>query len=161
MEKCALRSLHTESEIFVCVFSYSSSFPIKMLVMDAKTQKIEPDPNFFYDGRKFWRQYVNVIETTWGRIYFLTCENFGHSVQWHLILIFAKFKKKHSDTYNSLYFPTKMTTSGSKKKVFLFNIMDHGVTSQHFYHRAWLYTVRFDIYIIGTVLHCPVKHKLW
>ncbi len=48
-----LRSLHTESEIFICVFSlffllfsYSSSFPIKMLATDAKTQKIEPDPNF-------------------------------------------------------------------------------------------------------------------
>ncbi len=43
--------VHTpESEIFVCVFSvfsYSSSIPIIMLATDAKTQKIEPDPNFF------------------------------------------------------------------------------------------------------------------
>ncbi len=31
----------------------------------------------FYDGRKFWSQCVNVLDTTWGRIYFLTCENFG------------------------------------------------------------------------------------
>ncbi len=31
---------------------------------------------FFYDGRKFQRQCVNVIDTSWGRIYFLTCENF-------------------------------------------------------------------------------------
>ncbi len=37
---------------------------------------------FFYDGRKFRRQCVNVIDTTWGRIYFSTCENFGLSVQW-------------------------------------------------------------------------------
>ncbi len=37
---------------------------------------------FFYDGQKFRRQCANVIDTTWGRIYFLTCENFGHSVQW-------------------------------------------------------------------------------
>ncbi len=33
--------------------------------------------DFFYDGRKFQRQWVNVIDTTWGRIYFSTCENFG------------------------------------------------------------------------------------
>ncbi len=33
-------------------FSHSSSFPIKMHATDAKTQKIKPDPNFFYEGRK-------------------------------------------------------------------------------------------------------------
>ncbi len=51
----ALR-LHNESELFVCVFlffSYSSSFPIKMLVTDVKTQKIEPDPNFFMTDESF------------------------------------------------------------------------------------------------------------
>ncbi len=77
-----------KSETFACVgpfFSYFSSFPIKMHVMDAKTQKIEPD--FFYDARKFRRQCVNVIDTTWGRIYFLMCENFGLSVQWPLVAI--------------------------------------------------------------------------
>ncbi len=31
---------------------------------DAKMQKIEPDPSFFYDGRKFRRKCVNVIDTT-------------------------------------------------------------------------------------------------
>ncbi len=31
---------------YAFLFSYSSSFPIKMLVTDAKTHKIEPDPNF-------------------------------------------------------------------------------------------------------------------
>ncbi len=38
-----LRSLHTESEIFACIFqffSYSSSFLIQMHAMDAKTQKM-------------------------------------------------------------------------------------------------------------------------
>ncbi len=30
------------------VFSYSPSFPIKMHATDAKMQKIEPDPNFFW-----------------------------------------------------------------------------------------------------------------
>ncbi len=41
-----------------------------MLATDAKTQKIETDPNLFYDRRKFRRQNVNIIDTTWGRIYF-------------------------------------------------------------------------------------------
>ncbi len=36
-------------------FSYSSSFPIKMLVTDAKTQKIEPDLNFFMTDERFRR----------------------------------------------------------------------------------------------------------
>ncbi len=30
-----------------------SSFPIKMHAMDAKTQKIEPDPNFFMTDESF------------------------------------------------------------------------------------------------------------
>ncbi len=59
--------------------SYSASFPIKMHATDTKMQKIEPGPFFlffFYDGWKFRRQCVNVIDTTWGHIYFLTWENF-------------------------------------------------------------------------------------
>ncbi len=32
---------------------------------------------FFYYERKFRRQCVNMIDTTWGRNYFLTCEYFG------------------------------------------------------------------------------------
>ncbi len=51
-----------------------------MLATDAKTQKIEPDL-IFYDGRKFRRQCVKVIDTLGGRIYFLTCENFGRKFQ--------------------------------------------------------------------------------
>ncbi len=47
-----------------------------MHATDVKTQIIKTDPNFF-DGRKFRRQCANVIDTTWGRIYFLTCENVG------------------------------------------------------------------------------------
>ncbi len=68
-----LRSLHTE------FFWHSSSYPIKMLVTDVKTQKI--DPNFFYDGRKFRRQCVNVIDTTWDRVYFITCAIFRRKFQ--------------------------------------------------------------------------------
>ncbi len=41
---------------------------------------------FFYDGRKFQRQCVNVIDTTWGHIYFSTCENFRLGVQWPLVI---------------------------------------------------------------------------
>ncbi len=58
------------------IFPYSSSFPIKMHATDAKTQKTWTWSEFFYDGRKFRRRCVNVIDTTWGHIYFLTCENF-------------------------------------------------------------------------------------
>ncbi len=32
---------------------------------------------FFYDGRKFQRQCVNVIDTLWGHTSFLTYKNFG------------------------------------------------------------------------------------
>ncbi len=39
--------------------------------------KIETWSEFSYDGQKFQRQCVNMIDTTWGRIYFLTCEYFG------------------------------------------------------------------------------------
>ncbi len=36
---------------------------------------------FFYDGQKFRRHYLNVIDTTRGRIYFLMCEKFGREFQ--------------------------------------------------------------------------------
>ncbi len=58
--------------------------PLKMLATDAKSTKNRTRSEFFYDGRKFRRQCVNVIDITWGRIYFSTCENFGLSVQWPL-----------------------------------------------------------------------------
>ncbi len=47
------RPLYTESEIFVCVFPYLSSFPIKMHATDVKTHKIELDLNFFMTGESF------------------------------------------------------------------------------------------------------------
>ncbi len=49
----------------------------KCLPRMRKTQKNRTRPEFFYDGRKFRRQCANVIDITWGRIYFSTCENFG------------------------------------------------------------------------------------
>ncbi len=48
-----LRSLHTESNIFESVFSYSSSYSIQMHAMDVKMQKIEPDPIFFMKDESF------------------------------------------------------------------------------------------------------------
>ncbi len=55
--------------------------PLKMLATDAKNAKSRTRSEFFYDGRKFRRQCVNVIDTTWGRIYFSTCENFGRKIR--------------------------------------------------------------------------------
>ncbi len=76
--------------------------PIKMHAMDAKTQKIEPDPKNFYDGRKFWRQCVNVIDTTWGRIYLLTFENLWLSVQWPLVIKKKKIPSNYFYPHNNL-----------------------------------------------------------
>ncbi len=60
-----VRPLTLNFYVFILFFSDLSSFPIKMLATDAKMQKIEPDPIFFfYDRRKFRRQCVNVIDTT-------------------------------------------------------------------------------------------------
>ncbi len=53
----------------------------KCLLRLLKTQKIEPGQIFFYDGQKFRMQCVNVIDITWGRIYFSTCEHFGRVFQ--------------------------------------------------------------------------------
>ncbi len=75
--------------------------PLKMLATDAKNAKNRTRSKFFYDGRKFRRQCANVIDITWGRIYFSTCENFGLSVQWPLDVegkIFSKLKIK---SYNN------------------------------------------------------------
>ncbi len=77
-----LRSLHTESKIFSCVFpffyfSYSSSVPIKMHSTDAKMQKIEPDANFF-----LWR--TNVSEAVFKRDW--------HNVRSYLFFNMQKFQ---------------------------------------------------------------------
>ncbi len=71
------RSLHTVSEMFVCIFPFSHPFLYKFMLRMRKRWS-----EFSYDGRKFRRQCVNVIDITWGRIYFLTCKNFGLRVQW-------------------------------------------------------------------------------
>ncbi len=72
-------------------FPYSPSFPIKMLATDAKTQKIEPDPNFLW-RMKFSDAVCNVIDTTWGRIYFLTSENFRRKFRTQCAITFTVIK---------------------------------------------------------------------
>ncbi len=59
--------------------------PIKMLAMMRKNWNKLNLIRIFYDGWKFRRQCVNVIDITWGRIYFSMCKNFGLSVQWPLM----------------------------------------------------------------------------
>ncbi len=39
--------------------------------------KIETEFNFFYDGQKFQRECVYMIERTWRSISFLMCKNVG------------------------------------------------------------------------------------
>ncbi len=64
---------------FYDIFSYSSSFPNKMLAMHAKTQKIKPDP-----------------------IFFITDESFGggdwHNVRSYLFFNSQKFQTRISDS---------------------------------------------------------------
>ncbi len=62
--------------------------PLKMLATDAENAKNQTRSEFFYDGRKFRRQCVNVIDITWGRIYFSTCENFGRKIQTQCAMAF-------------------------------------------------------------------------
>ncbi len=74
-----LRPLHTESEIVACVFPFfriPHPFLSKCMQRMRKRRKSNLI-RIFFEGRKFQRQCANVIDTTWGRIYFLTCEHFG------------------------------------------------------------------------------------
>ncbi len=58
------RSLHTESEIFACVFSVFSCSPSIPIKMHAKMHGCENAENIFFDGQKFRRQRANAIDTT-------------------------------------------------------------------------------------------------
>ncbi len=64
------------------VFSYSPSFPIKMHATDAKTQKIEPDPNFF------WRTKVSEA----------VCKRNWHNVRSYLFFNVWKFRTQCAET---------------------------------------------------------------
>lgn len=67
--------------VFIVVMNLNLAHWVKKLATNAKNTDNRTWSKFFYYGRKFWRQYVDVIDTTCGRIYFLTCKNFRLSVQ--------------------------------------------------------------------------------
>ncbi len=90
-----LRPLHTEFEIFACVFPFFRilhPFLSKCMQRMRKRRKSNPI-RIFFDGRNFRRQCANVIDTTWGRIYFLTCGNFG----W-------KFRTQCAETFTLFFY---------------------------------------------------------
>ncbi len=70
--------------MFICIFRIRHPFISKCLLRMRKRRKsnlvriiiIIIILVIFYDGQKFRRQCVNVIDTMWGCIYFSTCENF-------------------------------------------------------------------------------------
>ncbi len=64
--------------IYIYIYMYSSSFLLKMLAADAKKAENRTQSEFFYfyDGRKFWRQCADAIDTMWGCVYFLACNIF-------------------------------------------------------------------------------------
>ncbi len=65
-------------------FRIRHPFLSKCLLRMWKCRKSNPI-QIFYEGQKFRRQCVNVIDTPWGHIYFTTkilYEHFGLSVQW-------------------------------------------------------------------------------
>ncbi len=87
-----LRSLHTESEIFICVFFFFFVFVI--LSYQNACDGCENAENrtwseFFYDGRMFQRQCINMIDTMWGRIYFLACEHFWRKFRTQCAMTFS------------------------------------------------------------------------
>ncbi len=60
---------------FFRFFRIPHSFQSKCMLRMRKRRKSNLI-RIFWNGRKFRRQCANVIDTTWGRIYFLTWENF-------------------------------------------------------------------------------------
>ncbi len=70
---------------FACMVALNCQNTYQNACYDAKNWTNRTWSEFFYDGWKFQRQCVNVIDITWGRIYFSMCKNFGLSVQWPLM----------------------------------------------------------------------------
>ncbi len=76
-----LRSLHTESKMFVCVIFIFVILSYQNACYGCENAENRTWSEFFYDGRKFCRKCVNVIDTTWGHTYIWMCENFGLRMQ--------------------------------------------------------------------------------
>ncbi len=53
----------------------------------------------FFDDWKFRRQCANVIDTTWGRIYFLTCEHFGRKFRTQCAETLTLLSSRNVDWY--------------------------------------------------------------
>ncbi len=99
--------------------------------------------NFFYDGRKFWRQCLDVIDTTWGRIYFLTCENFELSVQWPL----AKCQKKLK-----IYFSFDTNALCSAERIAFQSIL-HFIACFYLFHSI-LKNIKLKVQILPNMYIC-------
>ncbi len=88
--------MHTESKIFACIFHFFIFFILSYqnACYECENAENRTWSEFFYDGRKFRRQCVNVIDTTWGRIYFFTSQcamtltHVRHETWCHLVICF-------------------------------------------------------------------------
>ncbi len=69
--------------------------PLKMLATDAKNAKNRTRSELFYNGQKFRRQCVNVIDIAWGRIYFSTCENFRRKFRTQCAMALSVLRNSH------------------------------------------------------------------
>ncbi len=97
-----LKSLHTESEIFVCVFSffsYSSSFPIKCFA-EVKTQKIKPGPIYF-----LWQTKVSEA----------VCKRDWHNVRSYLFFNVRRFRIQCAMSFIVSFFPFFTETQNDQK----------------------------------------------
>ncbi len=66
--------------VFYFFFHIRHPFLSQCLLRMRKRRKSNLIQKMFYDGWKFRRQCVNVIDTTRGRIYFLTFKKFGQKI---------------------------------------------------------------------------------
>ncbi len=84
---CEMKWMNLTIPFWILAFAYTVALNSQNTSQNAfyeseKWKESNPIRFFFYDGHKFQRQCVNVIDITWGRIYFSTCKNFGLCVQW-------------------------------------------------------------------------------
>ncbi len=87
-----------QSLFWILVFACTVALNCQNTSQNATEPKNQTRSECFYDGQSFWRQCVNVIDTTWRRIIFSTCKNFGLRVQWPWVLNFRTLKNKHDLT---------------------------------------------------------------
>ncbi len=91
---CETKWMNLTSPFWILAFAFYGGSELskhlsKCLPRMRKTQKNRTRYNFFFDGQKFRRQCANVIDITWGRIYFSTCENFGRKIRTQCAMAFS------------------------------------------------------------------------